>query len=115
MSRLLVACFLLVATAACTNESLGPLPFDVEIESNVSTTVAGDSVTFTVSAQGGSLIGVEMDYGDGNIDAYATSGARTARVTFRHAYDVAGTFTVSAAATDAAAGRKDASLQIRVN
>ena len=115
MRRLIVAVLLVAGTATCTNESLGPLPLDVSIESNVQTTVTGDSVTFTVSAQGGNLLGVQMDYGDGGTDLYATYGARTARVTFRHAFDATGTYTVSAAVTDAVAGQKDASLQIRIN
>jgi hypothetical protein len=106
---------LLLGVAACSNESTAPRPFDVSLESNVTTVTRGDSVTFTVIARGGSLLGVLMDYGDGRNDQYATGGARTARVTFRHAFDAAGTYTVSAAVTDAVAGQKDAALQIRVN
>ena len=77
--------------------------------------MAGAQVTFTVSAAGNNLVGVVMEYGDAGTDLYATGGARTARVTFRHAYDSAGTFTVRAIVTDATAGESEATTSIVVN
>ncbi len=101
--------------AACAPATLEPKPLDVAVEANRTTATMGDSITFVVSAQGGALIGVELDYGDSSIDQYATGGARTARVTFRHAYAQPGTYTVKAVVTDAAAGQKQATIEVRVN
>src|SRR5206468_3374572 len=115
MSRLLVALTLAGMLAACGDATLEPLPLDVALVANPLTAVAGDTISFSVTAQGGSLFGVEMDYGDGVVEPYGTSGARTARVTFRHAFKLKGTYTVSVTATDASAGQKKANLDVRVN
>jgi hypothetical protein len=94
---------------------LEPNPLDIGIEASPTTAVVGDTVTFVASAQGGVLVGVEIDYGDSSVDQFGTSGARTARVTFRHAYTQSGTYTVKAVVTDAAAGQKQATIEVRVN
>ena len=106
---------MIAAGVIACSDSLEPLPFTMGLEASAATTVPGDSLTFTVSAQGGSLIGVDIDFGDGNVDQYATAGARTARVLFRHAYTAAGTYTVRATAHEALEGQKDATVEIRVN
>ena len=115
MRRLVVAPFLIALLAACGDVTLAPLPFQVGVEASRVMAAPGDTITFGVTAQGGSLFGVEMDYGDGIVEPYATSGARTARVTFRHAFKLKGTYTVSVTATDATAGQKQASVDVRVN
>lgn len=106
---------IVVGLAACSPATLEPKPLDIRVEANRTTAVTGDTVTFVVTAQGGALIGVEIDYGDTGIDQFATAGARTARVTFRHAYQQSGTFTVKAVVTDATAGQKQATIEVRVN
>ena len=70
---------------------------------------------FVADAQGGSLVGLQIDYGDTNSDLFSAAGARTARVTFRHAYQQVGTFTVRVIVTDASAGQKEATTEVRVN
>jgi len=64
--------------------------------------------------QGGSLLGLDADYGDNTTEQYGTAGARTGKVTFRHAYQARGTFTTKITVTDASAGQKNASVQVRV-
>ena len=76
--------------------------------------VRGDTVSFTVNATGNNLFGVVVEFGDSGVDQYATSGALTARVTFKHAYTTAGTFTVRAVVTDAIAGEREATKSIVV-
>ena len=115
MRRLLVAPLLIAALAACGDVTLAPLPFQVGLEASRIMTVPGDTITFSVTAQGGSLFGVEMDYGDGVVEPYGTSGARTARVTFRHSFKLKGTYTVSVTATDATAGQKQAAVEVKVS
>ncbi len=116
MSRTALSCLaIVIGLAACSPSTLEPLPLDIGVEANRTTAAVGDSITFVVTAQGGVLVGVEIDYGDSITDQFGTSGARTARVTFRHAYQQRGTFTVRAVITDAAAGQKEATTAVRVN
>ena len=105
---------LAIVVAACGPESLAPLPFQVSISATPSTPARGASVTFVVTAQGGNLLGVEIAYGDGATETFGTSGARTATVTFHHAFLAAGAYPVEATVTDASAGVKTASVTVTV-
>lgn len=111
LSRLAI----LIGLAACAPSTLEPKPLDVGVEADRTTVATGDTLNFVVTAQGGALVGVEIDYGDNNLDQFGTGGAHTARVTFRHAYSQTGTYTVKAVVTDAAAGQKQATIEVRVN
>ena len=113
MRRLLFFAFAILG--ACSAESLAPLPLDIVVEASRITAAPGDSINFLVTARGGQLIGIITTYGDGTEDQFGTGGARTARVTFRHAFAAPGTYQVQATVTDALAGQKDASVEIRVN
>lgn len=115
MQRILLCLAALVGVASCTAATLDPKPLDVRIEASRTTAVIGDTLTFVVTAQGGVLVGVEIQYGDSNGDQFGTAGARTARISFRHAYQQIGTYTVRAVVTDAAAGQKEATTEVRVS
>ena len=115
MSRILLYLPLLAGLIACEGSTLEPLPVDVSVEASRATAAPGDTVTFVVNAQGGSLVGVEIDYGDTVTELFGTAGARTARVTFRHAYAAPSTYLVRAVVTDAMAGQKEATVEVRVN
>jgi hypothetical protein len=109
---------LVVAIAVVLVTCIAPvetLPLDVGIETNKPTAASGDTINFLVSAQGNNLIGIETDFADGTSDSFATGGARTAHVTFRHAYAVPGTYDVRATVTDATAGQKAANVQVQVH
>ena len=114
MWRAAAAFLVLIGFAACDDATLDPLPLVVSIEPSRATAAPGDTISFLVSAQGGSLVGVAMVFGDGGGDQRATGGARTAQVTFPHAYSVAGVYQASATVTDAVAGDKSASVQVRI-
>jgi hypothetical protein len=113
MRRLL--CLAFGVLGACSAETLAPRPLGIEIEASRITAAPGDSISFQVTAQGGQLVGIATSYGDGTEDQIGTSGARTARVTFRHAFALPGTYEVRATVTDALAGPKDASVSISVS
>jgi hypothetical protein len=115
MSRTLVGALLLAGAMSCSVDPIEPLPLDLTIEANRTTAAPGDTVTFVADAQGGSLIGIEINYGDDSSDLFSTAGARTAHVTFRHAYQQPATYTVRVIVTDASAGQKEATVEIRVN
>lgn len=105
---------LVVPLAACGDASLDPLPLRITIEVSSATAAPGDAVNFVVVAQGGNLLGVEVDYGDNSSDQYGAGGARTARVTFSHAFSVVGVYQVRATVTDAVAGQREAGVEIRI-
>lgn len=107
---------LLAGITACSQSTIeAPPPFKVDIQASRTTAAPGDTIAFVVTAQGGNLVGFQLDYGDNGTDQYGTGGARTARVTFRHAYLAPGAFTVRVTATDALSGQMDATVNVRVN
>ena len=113
MRRLLIAGGVVVAAMTACLGSTEALPFAVSIQAPASGTTT-DSVSIVVTAQGNSLIGVTATFGDGIDASYATNGAQTARVTFRHRYTLSGTYQVTATVTDAVLGDKGASAQLNI-
>jgi hypothetical protein len=109
-----VRSLVLVGLVACGDGSLDPLPLSITLEASRITAAPGQSIAFVVTAQGGSLVGITIDYGDESGDQRNTSGARTARVTFSHAFSAAGVYQVRATVIDAMAGAKDAGVEIHV-
>ena len=112
MRRLLCLAFALLA--ACSAETLAPLPLAIGITASRTTAAPGESIRFEVTAQGGQLLGITATWGDGTEAQAPTGGARTARVTFHHAFSAAGTYQVHTTVTDALAGQKQAAIEIRV-
>ena len=106
---------LLLVLGSCRQTTEPPVPVVVTLETSRTTAVRGDTISFTVNATGNNLIGVVVDFGDQLGDQYATGGARTARVTFKHAFQSAGSFTVNVVVTDAVAGDKEASTSVVIN
>ena len=113
-TRLLLALVALGVTASCQASSLEALPLEISVTASRTTAAPGDTIAFTATIQGGSLLGLDADYGDNTTEQYGTAGARTGKVTFRHAYQARGTFTTKITVTDASAGQKNASVQVRV-
>jgi PKD repeat protein len=114
LKRLLIIGGLALAVAACES-SLEALPLEITVTASRSTAAPGDTIAFTATIQGGSLLGLDADFGDNTFDQYGTAGARTGKVTFHHAYLARGTFTTKITVTDANAGQKNASVQVRVD
>ena len=115
MRLALVGLTLVIATAACRQTTEPPGEVTVSLQANTTVVPRGDTVTFTVNAAGNNLFGAVIDYGDQTGDQYATGGALSARITFKHAYVSAGTFTVTAIVTDAVAGERGATIAVVVN
>lgn len=105
-----------IATAgACQSATVDALPLDLTVALSRASAAPGDTITMVANAQGGGLLGINIDFGDGAGDSFNTGGARTAKVTFKHVYRTSGTYTVTAAVTDAEAGQKTTSVQVRIN
>jgi hypothetical protein len=115
MHRSLLCIIFATTIVACRQTTEPPTQLAMSLQANTTVVTRGDTVTFTVNATGNNLFGVVIDFGDATGDQYATGGALTARVTFKHAYDATGTFTVRATVTDAVAGDREATLPIVVN
>jgi len=115
MSRRLLLIGALVLGGACTQSSLEALPLQISVAASRATAAPGDTIVFVATIQGGSLLGLDVDYGDTMTEQYGTGGARTGKVSFHHAYATRGTFVTKITVTDATAGQKSASVEIRVN
>jgi PKD domain-containing protein len=114
LRRLRRSLLLLFSLVACGDGSLEPLPLQISIQPSRTTAAPGDPIGFRVTAQGGDLLGVDIDYGDNTADQRGAGGARTARMDFSHAFSAAGVYQVRATVTDAVAGTMDAGVEIRV-
>lgn len=110
-----IAVPIVASAGACAPSALEPLPLEISIAPSRTTAAPGDTILFVATVQGGNLLGLEATYGDSTSDTYGTAGARTGKVTFRHAYRARGTFTTTITVNDAVAGQKNASVEIRVN
>ncbi|MGH7466632.1 MAG: PKD domain-containing protein [Longimicrobiales bacterium] len=112
--RKLLAFLFLALVAACDPYQLQPLPLEITVTPERTTAAPGDSIMFTIDAQGGVLLGIDLIWGDGQTRTIQTSGARTANVRQRHAYAQPGVYEMSAAVSDAEAGSKTAAVSIRI-
>lgn len=104
-----------ILLAACSTSTESVKPLTVSLAASASTVAVGDTVALVASAGGTNLVGMVIDFGDSVGDSYATSGASSARVTFRHAYSARGTYTARVVVTDAAASQQEASVEVKVN
>jgi hypothetical protein len=105
----------LATLVGCESAPVQPLALDVHVDLDRAAANRGDTVHAVATAQGETLLGLTIDFGDGATDVYNTGGARTAKVTFKHAYTASGAYTVTVVATDGVAGNKTAATQLRVN
>jgi len=113
MKRLLVA-GAAILSSACGPATLENLPLQISVEAAPATAAVGDTVYFIATVQGNSLLGLNVDFGDGAADSYGTAGARTGRVTFRHPFVSRGTYTVKITVTDGDAAQKAASVDVQI-
>jgi hypothetical protein len=114
MNKTLIGVGLLTGLLACKVDTLAPLPIAITLSLDRNTIAVGDSLTLNIDAQGGNLRGIDVDFGDGQTRSVAAVGARTARITLRHAYSAAGQYTTNATVSDFEQGTKLASASVRV-
>lgn len=111
----LLRVLLLAGVMSCGTKGLEPLALDIGVTANKTTVATGETVSLVVTAQGGGLVAIGINYGDNSFEQFGTGGARTARVTFSHAYSAVGNYQVRATVTDVEAGEKSATVDIVVH
>jgi hypothetical protein len=102
-SGLHLAGALLLAGAGCTSTSTDsgePLSITLTVDRTAGS-AAVDTFTFQYSATGSELLGIVLDFGDGQVDSVAALGASRAGATRPHVYQTAGTFEAFARALEA--------------
>lgn len=114
MKRWVLLALAIIGMQSCRETTATAVEISVTLESSHVTATTGDTVTFIVRANGNNLVGVVIDFGDSVSDQYATGGALTARVTFKHAYLATGNYSVRAVVTDAISGDKEVSVAVAV-
>ena len=114
MRRTLLTVAVLLGAAACGLSTGEPLPLTIRVEPSRATAAPGDAIDFVVTAQGGNLLELDIDYGDTESAQFAAGGSQTAKVTFRHAYSAGGSFHVVASVTDVNEVQRNATVDITV-
>lgn len=99
-TRCALAGLTLLAAGGCQDPAEVWRPTAVDLSSDRTTAPVGEPVDFRYQAQGQSLAGLVIDYGDGSRDSIAALGAQTAAGTVTHAFELAGAFDVTAALLD---------------
>jgi hypothetical protein len=105
---------LLLASIGCSAYETEPLPLEVTVRADKLETVPGDSVSFELTGQGGTLTHFFVVWGDGTTVEAPTFNARTATVRLRHAYSASGLYDMKATLHDQAAGSKTSGVTIRI-
>jgi hypothetical protein len=113
MRNAVVVALAVVVAAACDN-SLEPVALEIDLQASSVDFAAGDTINFLVIAQGTNLAGAMIDFADGVVDQFGAAGARTAHITFKHAYSVTGNFRVRASVIDASGEERSDSLDVVV-
>src|SRR5688572_32437692 len=85
-----------LALGGCRADTLAPLELQITVRAAPTQVAVGDSVRFDITAQGGRLLGVRLDYGDLVAEDVSFLSARTATLFRHHAYTRSGTYEVTA-------------------
>jgi hypothetical protein len=94
---------LVAAGTACTDTSAGvgePLTLRLTVDRTAGL-AAVDTFTFQYEATGTDLLGVTLEFGDGQVDSLSTLGASSAAATRSHVYAAAGRYSAIARVIEA--------------
>ena len=90
---------LILAMPSCLGPS-EPIPLTMTVTATPASATVGDVVDFVVKVRGAGIGIVRIEFGDGADETFAAGGANNTTVTFLHAYESTGTFSVTVTATD---------------
>jgi plastocyanin len=110
----LCAAFAAVLLCACAGDSVEPLALSITVTAAPTSVAVGDTVAFVADMQGTAITAVEAEYGDGTNEGADIPFARTARNTFKHVYQAAGSYTATftVAQVDSTAKTATATVQV---
>jgi PKD repeat protein len=117
MTRTGTAAVVLAAFAAwgCSDIKVsGPQPLSFTLSADPMSAPTGVEIEFHFEATGTYLNGVILEYGDGKSDSIPMNGAQSASGRRKHAYDVAGDYTVIGTLEDAAEGPLTRQVQVSI-
>jgi hypothetical protein len=115
MKRGLLILPLALVVWACS-DSTAPPTFAITATVDRASTTVGDSVNFTIKAQGNLLVSLGVDYADGS-DGFARdlSGATSVTANLRHAFSAVGNYNVTAAVLAANGDSRMANVTVQVH
>jgi hypothetical protein len=113
--KVLYAAMCLFAVAGCAGSVEPAAPLTVTAQVTPTSAARGDSITVVANVQGELVTGVTVDFGDGTVEEQGFGGVRTGKVTYRHAYDATGTFTITATVRDATDDQRTATATVQID
>jgi hypothetical protein len=115
MKRGLLILPLALVVWACA-DSTAPPTFQITATVDRASTTVGDSVNFTIKAQGSLLVNLGVDYADGS-EGYARDlgGATTVTANLRHAFLAVGNYNVTAVVFTASGDNRMANVTVQVH
>jgi hypothetical protein len=111
----LVSLLALLRLAAACADTTAPPTFAISAIVDRASALVGDSVTFTIHAQGNLLVTLGVNFGDGS-EAYSRDlgGATLVTANLRHAFPSVGQYTVSATVFAANGDSRQATVGVQV-
>jgi len=111
-----LAAAILAAAAGCSSASTDvgePLSITLSVDRS-SGAAAVDVFSFHYEATGTDLLGIVLEFGDGQADSLAAQGAARASATRSHVYETPGTYSASAWAHEALGATKADTVVVEV-
>ena len=103
-----------LAAVACTSTEVSfGAPLDLQITSSSPVSVS-DSLRVNYEIVGRSLVGLSLEWGDGQVDSIGLSGAQSAGGYRSHSYAASGDYTVSAYVLDQFEGSASRELTVTI-
>lgn len=99
---------------ACGDFSTTVRPTEVTITPNLTAAKVGQQIEFRYSAQGRSMAGLIIEYGDGGLDSIGLGGAVTATGFKNHTYASAANYLVTARLEDFLQNSAQAEVTVNV-
>ena len=115
LGRIFFAASLMVSEA-CSESTGFEQPLSVSVSTTTPTAAVGETVLFEVSATGGFLVGILLDYGDEEADTFnLTTPTTSITSTLSHEYQAAGMFLVEAQAKDVQEGLIASTITVTIS
>lgn len=116
MRRMILLALVALLAGGCTSVDVpDSRELTIDIIATPESVVVGEQIEVRASAEGTSLVRIDFEFGDGATATSVTHGAQTAETVEEHAYEEAGTYTVTATAVETAGDTAQAQLTVTVS